>query len=155
MRIGLSKTLASSASCLFLLAACGATTVPPGPAASDPACAPIVIGAPSTMLGQPRGHTTSQGTVVWGSGDDAVVLRCGVVPPGPTTEQCSRLDDNAGAVVDWIVREDDGYVLYTTYGREPAIDISVPRALAPDQPSAAPLEVGALVSQIPATTFCV
>lgn len=150
------RALTGAAGAALLLTACGTVKVPAGPAAADPACADIVIGAPTTMLGQKRVETTSQSTVAWGNGEDTVVMRCGVVPPGPTTDQCTRLDDGAGHIVDWIVREDDnGIVLYTTYGREPAVDISVPRTVAPDQPSAGPLELGAIVSQLPASTACV
>lgn len=141
---------------LLGIAGCGAVRVPAGPAASDPLCAEIVLGAPHEMLGLPRAETSSQGTVAWGSGDDTVVLRCGVAPPGPTTDACTRLGDTDGIQVDWIVREQDGIVLLTTYGREPAIDISVPRAVAPDQPSAAAMDMGRLIdATIPATDHCV
>lgn len=137
-------------------AGCTAVTVPPGPAAADPACADVIVGAPEELLGLPRQETTSQGTLAWGTGDGAVVLRCGVAPPPPTTEHCATLEDTSGTQIDWIVREDEsGYVRFTTYGREPAIDLTVPRASAPDQPSAAALDLGQLVGAIPATAHCV
>lgn len=140
------------------LAGCGTVQVPAGEHATDPACAEIVLGAPPLMLdGLERVETSSQGTAAWGDGDDTVVLRCGVTPPGPTTDQCTRLEDGSGVQVDWIVREiEGGVMLYTTYGREPAIDITVPMAAAGDQPSAAPLDVGRLIdSNIEATEHCV
>src|SRR5699024_8527115 len=124
------------------LASCGTVQVPPGPDATNPVCADIVIGAPPEVLGMGRTETSSQGTAAWGSGEDAVVMRCGVTPPGPTTDLCTTLADGSGAKVDWIVRELEGdVVLYTTYGREPAIDVTVPRSAAPDQPSAAALDL--------------
>lgn len=137
------------------LTGCGTVRVPSGPAADDPACAPVVIGAPDQMLGQQRHETSSQGTVAWGQGENAVVLRCGVTPPGPTTEACTRIESPDGVQVDWIVHEKAGIVTFTTYGRSPAIEVSVPRSVAPDQPSAAVLELAGPVSQIPATTQCV
>lgn len=138
------------------VSACGTVRVPPGPDASDPLCAEIVIGAPQVMLGLERSETSSQGTVAWGSGEDTIVLRCGVQPPGPTTDACTRLGDPEGVQVDWIVREQDGIVLLTTYGRTPAVDISVPRSVAPDQPSAAAMDMGRLIdSTIEATDHCV
>nr|WP_276548204.1 DUF3515 family protein [Brachybacterium muris] len=152
------RLLAASAVVALLggLAACGTVTVPAGPAASDPLCAEIVLGAPHEMLGLERSETSSQGTVAWGSGEDTVVLRCGVEPPGPTTDACTRLEDPSGVQVDWIVREQDEIVLLTTYGRVPAVDISVPRSVAPDQPSAAALDMGRLVdATIPAIDHCV
>lgn len=138
-----------------VLAGCGTTTVPAGPDAADPACADVIVGAPQEMLGLPRHETDSQGTLSWGSGEDTIVLRCGVAPPGPTTELCTTLADSAGREVDWIVHEEDGIVLFTTYGRTPAIDISVPRSAAPDQPSAVALEFTQQISAIPAETRCV
>lgn len=137
------------------LAACGSVSVPPGPHADDPACAPIIQGAPTAMLDQARHETSSQGTVAWGRGADTIVLRCGVTPPGPTTDLCTRLESSSGATVDWIVREEDGVVTFTTYGRTPAVDITVPRSVAPDQPSAVPLEVAGLIAPLPVSAQCV
>ncbi|MCS6710849.1 DUF3515 family protein [Brachybacterium sp. EF45031] len=134
---------------------CG-VRVPPGPEAADPRCADLVVGAPGEMEGLPRSETTSQGTVAWGSGADTIVLRCGVVPPGPTTDQCTRLEDQNGVSVDWLVEEgDDGIVHFTTYGRLPAIDVTVPRSVAPDQPSAVPLALAPLVAPLPVDRQCV
>lgn len=136
-------------------AGCGTVRVPAGADAADPACATLVIGAPETMLGQSRHETSSQGTVAWGRGEQAVVLRCGVTPPGPTTDQCTRIENANGVQVDWIVREEDGIVTFTTFGRTPAVDVTVPRELAPDQPSAVVLDLAGLVAGIPATDHCV
>lgn len=141
---------------LLGLAACGTVRVPAGPEAADPACADVVVGAPPELLGLERHETSSQGTVAWGSGEDTVVLRCGVTPPGPTTERCTRLGTEGELTIDWIVREQDGVVFYTTYGRLPAIEVSVPRSVAPDQPSAAALDLAQLVStSVEATAYCV
>lgn len=139
---------------LAALAGCGTVTVPAGPEATDPACAPIVQNAPQTLLGLDRRETTSQGTVAWGGGEDTVVLRCGATPPGPTTDACTRLEDQRGLSVDWIVREEDGIVTFTTYGRSPAVDLTVPRSVAPDQPSAAALELAGLIAPLPVTATC-
>lgn len=138
-----------------LVSGCGTVRVPPGPSAADPACARVIQSAPEELLGQSRRETSSQATVAWGSGDTTIVLRCGVTPPGPTTQACSRIGDPSGVEIDWIVREADGVVTFTTFGRSPAVDVSVPRAAAPDQPSAAVLEMSGPVSQIPATDHCV
>lgn len=135
--------------------ACGTTEVPPGPDATHPVCAEIVLAAPEQMLDLDRRETNSQSTVSWGSGEDTIVMRCGAEPPPPTSEMCTRLADDSGLEVDWIVSEEDGIVHYTTYGREPAIDITVPRSVAPDQPSAVALDLAGLVSMIPATAYCV
>lgn len=153
-RAGTAVALAVALAASTLLASCAQVTVPAGPDASDPACAPIVQNAPDDLLGQPRRETSSQGTVAWGTGADAIVLRCGVAPPGPTTDLCTRIGDADGETVDWIVRESDGLVTFTTFGRSPAIDVTVPRSAAPDQPSAAVLDMTRTVSAIPATEHC-
>ncbi|MEE1649805.1 DUF3515 family protein [Brachybacterium sp. J144] len=138
------------------LTACGTVTVPSGEFAADPTCADVVIGAPQEVLGLARTETSSQGTAAWGSGEDTVVMRCGVTPPGPTTERCTTLEDGDGVRIDWIVSEIDGGFLYTTYGREPAIDVSVPSSAAPDQPSAAALDLSRVVSaNTVASTYCI
>ena len=154
-----SRLLALPAAALMAvgLVSCGTVQVPAGPEASHPVCADIVLGAPPEVLGMERQETSSQGTAAWGSGEDTVAMRCGVTPPGPTTDTCTRLEDGSGIEVDWIVRElEDGGFLYTTYGREPAIDVTVPRSAAPDQPSGAALDLAQVVSRnIEATTHCV
>lgn len=154
-----SRRAAYAGVCLLTLglASCATVQVPPGEAATDPVCAEIVLGAPPQILDMDRAETSSQGTAAWGAGDDTVVMRCGVTPPGPTTDQCTRLEDGSGVQVDWIVREiEGGVMLYTTYGREPAIDITVPMEAAGDQPSAAPLDLGRLIdTNIEATEHCV
>lgn len=139
---------------VLALGACGTVQVPVGPHATDPVCAEIVQGAPPALLGLEQQPTSSQGTLAWGRGEEAIVLRCGVTVPGPTRESCTTITDARGTEVDWIVREDEETVLFTAYGRSPAIDISVPRASAGDQPSAAVIDLAPLIAQIPAERQC-
>lgn len=129
--------------------------VPAGTHAADPACADIIVAAPPEMLGLKQHETTSQSTVAWGSGADTIVLRCGVQPPGPTTDTCTRLQDANGTDIDWIVRDEDDILTYTTYGRSPAVDITVPRRVAPDQPSAVALEMTRPIATIEPTAHCI
>jgi hypothetical protein len=154
-----SRLLAPPAAALMALglASCGTVQVPPGPEATDPTCADIVLSAPPEVLGMKKVETSSQGTAAWGSGEDTIVMRCGVTPPGPTTDLCTTLTDGDDIEVDWIVRElEDEVFLYTTYGREPAIDVSVPRSAAPDQPSGAALDLSQVITRnIEATDRCI
>lgn len=154
-----SRLLALPAAALMALglASCGTVQVPAGSDAANPDCAQIVLNAPPEVLGMERVETSSQGTAAWGDGEDTIVMRCGVTPPGPTTDICTTLADGDGVEVDWIVQElDDEVFLYTTYGREPAIDVSVPRSAAPDQPSGAALDLTTLITRnIEATDRCV
>lgn len=50
------------------------------------------------------------------------MARCGKAPPGPTTDPC--IDVNG---IDWVATTlDDGGTMFTTYGREPAVEVLVP-----------------------------
>ncbi|ANP27829.1 hypothetical protein DAD186_12790 [Dermabacter vaginalis] len=138
--------------CALTLTACGAVAVPPPEAnPTHPRCAEIIVALPEVLLGLSRSETTAQSTAAWGSGEDTIVLRCGVAPPPPTTDLCTTIASRSGTEIDWIVKEDDkrGIVHMTTYGREPAVDLTVPREVAPDQPSAAAIDLAGLLSRIP------
>lgn len=138
---------------VLCLSACGSVNVPSGPDATNELCAQLIVSLPNEVLGQKRVETNAQATAAWGKGEDIVVFRCGVTPPPPTEELCTTIETRSGIQIDWIVQVDEASdsVLFTTYGRIPAVDISVPRSLAPDQPSAAAIELSALVAQIEQT----
>jgi hypothetical protein len=82
------------------LSACSApVAVEPAPDAANPACAPEMIAVPDSIGDASLRKTTSQATAVWGD-PAAVVLRCGVASPGPTTDRCVTVNG-----VDWVIRE--------------------------------------------------
>ena len=82
------------------LAACSApVSVEPAPDAANPACAPEMIALPDSIGDAALRKTTSQATAAWGD-PSAVVLRCGVASPGPTTDRCVTVNG-----VDWVIRE--------------------------------------------------
>jgi hypothetical protein len=56
-----------------------------------------------------------------------VVWRCGVTPPGPTTDECIEVDG-----VDWVRHPLADGSSFTTYGRDPAVQVLVPDAYAPE-----------------------
>lgn len=105
------------------LSGCAAAVeVAPGQAAADPACADVMAAVHQGLdrLGdRDRRDTTSQSTAAWG--DPPVVLRCGVTSPAPTTDACLTVDG-----VDWVLRETGGTLSYTTYGRQPAVEVVLP-----------------------------
>ncbi|MDO8108172.1 DUF3515 domain-containing protein [Isoptericola sp. b441] len=143
------------------LAACS-TRVPvePAPDAGDPACATLVLSLPDTLAGLPRLLTTSQASAAWGSADHAIVLRCGVTPPGPTTDQCVTADDGTYSV-DWVAvpgaTDVGGYAdwTFTTYGRSPAVEVFVPAAVTDTHSTAFLMELGRAISTVPPTRHCV
>jgi hypothetical protein len=142
---------------LALLVGGCATAVPVTAAthATDPVCAALILATPDSLgEGLSRRHTTAQATTAWG--DPAIVLRCGVEPPGPTTERCVTVTSAVGPGIDWLVVQDDatgsattgpttpvpsagstagaapgaGDWTFTTYGRVPAVEVHVPAAVA-------------------------
>lgn len=140
----------SGAALVAVLTGCG-----PGPVqvdaaqdAADPACAPAMLAMPAALGEQPRRETTSQATTAYGD-PSAAVVRCGVHPPEPTTDLCTRVDG-----VDWLIRDlgADHRWQATTYGREPAVEVTFDTTRVPS--STALVEIGGAVSTIPQDAQC-
>lgn len=103
-----------------LSTACGSTaTVEAAEDAAHPDCAEVMLSLPEEIAEFPLRETTSQATAVYGD-PSAVVIRCGVAPPGPSTEHCVTAEG-----VDWLAieREEDWQLI--SYGREPAIEVTL------------------------------
>lgn len=114
-----------------------AVPVTVAPHATDPVCARIVLDTPDSLgAGLAKRRTDAQATTAWGSARDAIVLRCGVEPLGPTTDHCVSVATPNGPSIDWVVvaskGEDDPASdwTFTTYGRVPAVEVQVPAAVA-------------------------
>ena len=107
------------------LAGCSATVdVEPAEGANDPACADVTVRLPDYIADLPRRWTDAQASGAWGD-PSAVLLRCGVTPPGPTEARCITLGG-----VDWIVDESRApNYLVTTYGRVPAVEVFIDNEL--------------------------
>jgi hypothetical protein len=96
----------------------------PSPAATEPACAAVVVRLPAALGTAQKRQTDAQGTAAWGD-PPSVTLACGVTPPGPTTETCLTVGR-----VDWIERdlpnpEHPTRYLLTTFGRTPATQVLI------------------------------
>lgn len=100
-------------------------TVPAG--GTDPACADMAARLPDRLLDRERVDTsvTSPAVAAWGK--PAIIWRCGVTPPGPTTEQCVNVNG-----IDWVVDPLGDGTGFVTYGRVPAVQVLVPRAYQPE-----------------------
>lgn len=129
------------------LSGCTATvSMQPAENANDPLCADVVARLPETVASQDRRWTDAQATGAWGS-PTAVLLTCGVTPPGPTTMRCATIDG-----VDWIIDETDApRYRVTTYGRTPAVQVFFE-----DVSSREVLDtLSPLVSSLPVNAACV
>ena len=141
-----------------LLTSCAApVTVPAAPHAADPRCADIVLALPDVLDGMTRLDTTSQATTAWGERGAAVVLRCGVEPPPPTTDPCTVVDDGRVSV-DWVTTTTTGpdgeTWTFTTYGREPAVEVQVPPAVTAVRSGSFLVDLGSAVSRVEPTRTC-
>lgn len=144
----------------FGVTGCAASiTVPAGPYAADPLCAAVVLALPRDLDGMARVGTGSQATAAWGDPHDPVVLRCGVEPPAPTTDPCVTADDGTTAV-DWVtvegVPEGDGTAAwtFTTYGRNPAVEVVVPAAVTANRSTSFLIDLGPAVARVEQTRAC-
>ncbi len=136
------------------LTACGGSDDPaikpainPAPSASTAGCASLLTRLPGTLLGRAKGSAEVAGAAVWG--DPPIVLRCGVTPPRPSADTC--IDANG---VDWLFAENDSAYVFTTYGRTPAAELSVPASIDRTQAPGALAQLSTAVSALPATGQC-
>ncbi|MCJ1694817.1 MULTISPECIES: DUF3515 domain-containing protein [Rathayibacter] len=137
-------------SAVLLLSGCSApVALEPAADATSTECAEVSVRLPDVVAGQPERETNAQGTGAWGT-PAAVILHCGVEVPGPTTDLCVSVSG-----VDWIIDEsqaaDDVYTL-TTYGRDPAVEITVDQSRASG--TSAVVDLAESVSYLPKVGEC-
>lgn len=130
MRSRVSLAVLGGLAALTLSGCANPLVVDPAPYAADPDCAEVMLAIPEVVGGLEQRGTTSQATQAWGE-DFSIVARCGVEPPGPTTEPCLSIA-TASADVDWLVREEDEDWVAVTFGRSPALELTVPKVRADD-----------------------
>jgi len=127
-------TLAGLGSCVAVLAltSCSdevAVDPPTPPSNVASICLRLSRELPDQVHGQP-GRTTrpsSDLTAAWGS--PAIVLRCGVDQPAAYQPTSQLVTVNG---VNWFPKElDTGYV-FTTWGREANVEVTVPDEYAPE-----------------------
>ncbi|GAA1991235.1 DUF3515 family protein [Microbacterium pumilum] len=111
--------LAIAATAVFGVTGCASTvSLEPAPDSNDPACAEVTVRLPGELGGQSRRWTDAQATGAWGD-PAAVLLTCGVQPPGPSTLPCQTVNG-----VDWIIDDAEApRYRVTTFGRTPAVEV--------------------------------
>lgn len=161
----LPRLVAVGAAALALAGCAAPAGLPPGEDASDPTCARVILATPDELGGLERRETTAQAATAWG--DPAVTVRCGVTPPGPTTDRCLSVERPDGTTVDWVQLESDderlpdharagqGSWSFVTYGRTPAVEVVVPVEQVTGQPTAFLVDLAPAVTVSPAERFCV
>lgn len=114
---------------------------------TNPACAPMMVALPDSLANSPLRETTSQATAAWGD-PSAVILRCGVNPPGPTTDRCVGVNG-----IDWVIKEGNPTWTLTTFGRTPATEV----VLDPNKVASGTVlaEFSSAVGKVPQTKKCI
>lgn len=99
--------------------------VEPAPYAGDPGCAAVMLGIPDEVGGLERHETSSQATASYGD-EPRITVRCGVDVPGPASERCVAID-TPSASADWLVVEEADVWRATAFGRNPAMEVVIPK----------------------------
>ncbi|MFD2674703.1 DUF3515 domain-containing protein [Gulosibacter bifidus] len=121
----------------------------PAKDAPAPECAEVSVRLPETVAGLGTRHTNAQATGAWGN-PSAVLLRCGVPSPPPTTDRCISIND-----VDWIEDPSEApRYRYTTYGRTPAVEVVIDAESGVSGMTAL-TDLGEAVNYLPKTGACV
>jgi hypothetical protein len=135
---------------LLLLTGCAPiVALNPAPDAANKACAKVIVGLPETVADLPSRETDAQGTAAWGT-PVGVILHCGVPVPAPTaTLPCITVSG-----VDWLRDDKDvSNSIYTTYGRDPAVEVVIDGNKASGLSTLTDLAFA--VTNIPATHACI
>src|SRR3954454_10636790 len=136
------------AAAIVSLAGCTSTvSLDPAPHANDPACAEVTVRLPGELGGQARRWTDAQATGAWGD-PSAVLLTCGLEPPGPSTLRCITVSG-----VDWLLDETESpRFRLTTSGRTPAVELYVDNTLV--SPNNVLAALAGSVGQLPQDAEC-
>lgn len=163
MSSSLRRVLATALVPVALLVLAGCAPIVPltaAPDAANPECAEVIVRLPAAIEdaaqqeagADPAGlwlkrETNAQGTGAWGN-PAAILLRCGVPVPGPSTLLCVTLQG-----IDWLRDDSEApNYLFTTYGRDPAVEVVVDGDRASG--TNALVALNNAVGSIPATRAC-
>lgn len=91
--------------------------------AADPACGAVASQWPAAVSGREPVAVTPESPAVRAWGDPAIVARCGVATPGPSTDSCISVNG-----VDWLATPLTDGTRFVTYGRSPALEVLIPAA---------------------------
>jgi hypothetical protein len=124
----------------------GGPSVTAAPNAGDPACAAAAGKLPQAVLDHPRGESSARGTAIYG--DPQIVVRCGVTPLGPTELPCLTVNE-----VDWVIDERNDPLVFTTFGRSPALEVRIPASYPKSDDSGALIDLQAAAASLPTTSL--
>lgn len=115
--------------------------------ANDPSCADVIVRLPQTVANLEKRETNAQATGAWGD-PAGVLLRCGIEPSGPTTDDCVNVNG-----VDWIIdRSNPPLYRFEAYGRSPGLELIVNSELASG--TEATVDLGEVTALLPQERKC-
>jgi hypothetical protein len=129
-----------------VLGGCSRDPVTAAPRAGDPACGAALARLPHTVLGHARRSSSAAGTAVYGAPE--IVVRCGVTPLGPTQLRCLSLND-----VDWVIDDRGDPLVFTTFGRSPALEVRIPASYPVANDSGALVDLQPVAEALPKTSL--
>lgn len=119
--------MALGATAVVALSGCSsAVEIAPTPLATGAVCRAVSAAWPAEAGGNERREVSDAGAGA-AYGDPAIIARCGVPALAPTTEDCIEVDG-----MGWVAQPLSDGTRFTTFGRDPAIEVLVPRAYAPE-----------------------
>ena len=114
---------------LFGLSGCASPVAAPTVSPSPPGCAELLAEVPTRISGQERREVEPDNGTTAAWGDPPVVLRCGVTAPAGLRPDSSLTEVNG---VAWFAEQRSRGYVFTTVGRTPAVEVTVPDAYAPE-----------------------
>ncbi|MFC7491746.1 MULTISPECIES: DUF3515 family protein [unclassified Knoellia] len=119
--------MALGATAVLMLSGCSsAVEIEPAPLADGEVCRAVASAWPADVGDQAR-RDVSDASAGAAYGDPAIIARCGVPPLGPTTDDCIEVDG-----MGWVAQQLSDGTRFTTFGRDPAIEVLIPSDYAPE-----------------------
>lgn len=105
-----------------------AVSMSPAPSADAAACAAVQVRLPSTVdTKYAMRNTNAQSTAAWGD-PEAAIYHCGVAVPTVSDLPCFSQGG-----VDWIRDDRGAQIVFTTFGRTPAVQVVIDTKLTTSQ----------------------
>ena len=119
--------MALCATAVAVLSGCSSTVeIAPAPLATDDVCRAVASAWPAEVGDHERREVSDAGAGA-AYGDPPIIARCGVPAPGPTTDDCIEVDG-----LGWVAQGLSDGTRFTTFGRDPAIEVLIPKDYAPE-----------------------
>lgn len=119
--------VALGATAVFMLSGCSsAVEIVPTSLANGDVCREVTSAWPADVGDHAR-REVSDASAGAAYGDPAIIARCGVPALGPTTDDCIEVDG-----MGWVAQKLSDGTRFTTFGRDPAIEVLIPSDYAPE-----------------------